>query len=289
MKAVPFIYHDPRSVEDALRLLASLENAKILAGGQSLMPMMNLRLAAPDHIVDINRVPELSGVRIAPDHVEIGAMTRQADLKASDELAAVAPVFRLALAHVGHIQTRARGTIGGSCCHLDPAAELPAICALLDAEFEAISPDGRRRIAARDWFRGYLESALDEREILGSIRFARWPKGHGAGFHEFARRRGDFAVAGAAALLACNAQQVVERAGIVVFGVEPAPVRLSHVEAALVGSRLDPSQIEAAAGAARALEDMGDTHVTPEYRSRIAGTVVARALQQAADTCGASA
>ncbi len=289
MKAAPFDYHVPRSVDEAVRLLASLDNAKLLAGGQSLMPMMNLRLAAPDHLVDINRLPGIAGVRISQDRIEIGAMTRQADLKSSAELLAAAPIFRAALAHVGHMQTRARGTIGGSCCHLDPAAELPALCALLDAEFEAIGPNGRRRIAARDWFRGYLESALDEREILVSIGLPRWPMGHGAGFHEFARRHGDFAIAGAAALLVRDATGKVQRAAVVAFGIEATPVRLAATEAALLGSAVGDAAIAAAVREVRTLDAMGDVHVSADYRRRIAGVAVERALRQAAETCGAAA
>ncbi|MFO1116048.1 MAG: xanthine dehydrogenase family protein subunit M [Beijerinckiaceae bacterium] len=288
MKAAPFAYHDPRTVEEAIRLLGELDNAKLLAGGQSLMPMMNLRLAAPDHIIDINRLPGVAGIDISPDRIRIGAMTRQADLKSSEDLFAVAPVFRAALTHVGHMQTRARGTIGGSCCHLDPAAELPALCALLDAEFEALGPCGSRRIAARDWFRGYLESALDEREILVAIDLPRWPKGHGCGFHEFARRHGDFAVAGAAALLSQDAGRKVQRAAIVVFGVEASPVRLAATEQAMLGRAIDDAAIAAAVDEARGLDAMGDVHVSPDYRRRIAGVAVARALRQAAANSGAT-
>ena len=286
MKASPFAYHAPTTVDDALGLLASLDNAKLLAGGQSLMPMMNLRLAAPDHVIDINRLPGLSQIRIDADRVEIGAMTRQADLKSSQALAAAAPVFRAALAHVGHVQTRARGTLGGSCCHLDPAAELPAICALLEAEFEAIGPHGRRMVAARDWFRGYLESALDERELLLAIRFRKWPDGHSCGFHEVARRHGDFAVAGAAALLSRAADGTVERAALVVFGAASSPVRLQAFEQALVGRHIDEAAIAEAAEAARGLDAMGDVHVSAAYRRRIAGVVAARALREAAGLNG---
>src|SRR6266700_285714 len=167
VKPAPFTYHDPRTSDDLIGLMAKLDNAKLLAGGQSLMPMLNLRLVAPDHLIYLNRIPELAGIRISPGQIEIGAMTRQADLQASADLASVAPVFRQALAHVGHIQTRSRGTIGGSCCHLDPAAELPALCALFDAEFDVIGPDGARIVPASDWFCGYLQSALDARALLG--------------------------------------------------------------------------------------------------------------------------
>lgn len=281
MKAPDFSYHDPRTLADLMSLLARLDDAKLLAGGQSLMAMLNLRLLAPEHVIDINRIPELAGIRVDGDTVEIGAMTRQADLLASDVLAQVAPIFRKALAHVGHVQTRSRGTIGGSCCHLDPAAEQPALCALLDAEFEIIGPDGARTVAAADWFQGYLQSALDERELLRAIRFRSWPQGHGAGFEEYARRRGDFAIAGAAALLDSAPDRSIRRAAIVVFGVEPSPVRLAKAEQALVGTQLDRATIELVMEEARALDAMSDAHVSADYRLHLAGVVTGRALSEA--------
>jgi len=281
VKAPDFSYHDPRTLADLMSLLARLDDAKLLAGGQSLMAMLNLRLLAPEHVIDINRIPELAGIRVDGDTVEIGAMTRQADLLASDVLAQVAPIFRKALAHVGHVQTRSRGTIGGSCCHLDPAAEQPALCALLDAEFEIIGPDGARTVAAADWFQGYLQSALDERELLRAIRFRSWPQGHGAGFEEYARRRGDFAIAGAAALLDSAPDRSIRRAAIVVFGVEPSPVRLAKAEQALVGTQLDRATIELVMEEARALDAMSDAHVSADYRLHLAGVVTGRALSEA--------
>ena len=281
MKPSAFAYHDPRSSDDLMALLARLDNAKLLAGGQSLMPMLNLRLVAPDHLIDINRIPELAGVRLSAERVEVGAMTRQADLLVSRDLASVAPVLAQALAHVGHVQTRSRGTIGGSCCHLDPAAELPAVCALLDAEFDVIGPNGARLVPASDWFQGYLQSALDEREILRAIRWRPWSRGHGHGFHEYARRHGDFAIAGAAALLEFTADRSIRRAAVVVFGVEPAPRRLRQTESALLGRQLDDDALAAAAEEARSLDAMSDVHVSAEYRRHIAGVVTRRALADA--------
>jgi carbon-monoxide dehydrogenase medium subunit len=281
VKAPDFSYHDPRTLADLMSLLARLDDAKLLAGGQSLMPMLNLRLLAPEHVIDINRIPELAGIHIEGDMVEIGAMTRQADLLASDTLAHTAPIFRKALAHVGHVQTRSRGTIGGSCCHLDPAAEQPALCALLDAEFDIIGPDGARTVPAAGWFQGYLQSALDERELLRAIRFRSWPQGHGAGFEEYARRRGDFAIAGAAALLDTAPDHSIRRVAIVVFGVAPSPVRLTKLEQALIGRPLDHAAIEMAVDEARALDAMSDAHVSADYRLHLAGVVTGRALSEA--------
>jgi aerobic carbon-monoxide dehydrogenase medium subunit len=281
VKAPDFSYHDPRTLAELMGLLADLDDTKLLAGGQSLMPMLNLRLLAPEHVIDINRIPELAGIRIEGDMVEIGAMTRQADLLASHELALIAPIFRKAMAHVGHVQTRSRGTIGGSCCHLDPAAEQPALCALLDAEFDVIGPDGVRIVPAAEWFQGYLQSALDERELLRAIRFRSWPRGHGAGFEEYARRRGDFASAGAAALLDTAADRSIRRAAIVLFGVEPSPVRLVKAEQMLLGRKLDHAAIEIAMDEARGLDAMSDAHVSTDYRLHLAGVVTQRALSRA--------
>jgi carbon-monoxide dehydrogenase medium subunit len=286
MKAPPFAYHDPHSRDELIGLLAKLENAKLLAGGQSLMPMLNFRVLAPDHLIDINRIPDLAGIRVAADTVELGAMTRQSDLQASAALAEVAPIVRDALAHVGHVQTRSRGTIGGSCCHLDPAAELPALCALLDAEFEVVGATGARVVEASGWFKGYLEPALEEREFLQSIRWRRWPAGHGYGFSEVARRRGDFAMAGAGALLELSADRSIRRAAIVVFGVEPSPVRLVEAERALIGQKASDDAFEQAMTAARRLDAMSDVHVSVEYRRHLAGVVMQRALREAARTSG---
>ena len=281
MKAPPFVYHDPRSRDDLIGLLAELGNAKLLAGGQSLVPMLNFRVVAPDHLIDINRIPDLAGIRISEDDVVLGAMTRQCDLQASADLAATAPIIREALAHVGHFQTRSRGTIGGSCCHLDPAAELPALCALFDAEFDVVGPNGARIVKAGDWFKGYLESALEEREYLQSIKLRRWPAGHGYGFSEYARRRGDFAIAGAGALLEFEDARV-RRAAIVVFGVEPAPVRLAEAEQKLVGQTFSETLLAEAAAQASTLDAMADVHVSAAYRRRLAAVVTRRALTEAA-------
>ncbi|GAC1335851.1 MAG: xanthine dehydrogenase family protein subunit M [Beijerinckiaceae bacterium] len=289
MKPAPFTYHDPRSRADLSGLLARLENAKLLAGGQSLMPMLNMRIVAPDHVIDLNKMPDMSGIKIAEDRIEIGAMTRQMDLHQSPEIAAHLPVMRDALDHVGHFQTRARGTIGGSCCHLDPAAELPAICALYDAEFVVSGPNGARTIAAPDWSQGFLQSALEDNEVLESIRLRPWPAGTAYGFCEYARRHGDFALAGAAALISAQGDGKIERAAIVVFGVASQPIRLADMEQKLIGARLDGEAIRAVADAARAIDAMSDAYVSADYRRRLAGIMVERALGAAAQRARPSA
>lgn len=281
MKPPPFQYHRPQTREELGALLASLDNAKILAGGQSLMPMLNLRVVAPEHLIDINRIPELAGIRETVDGIEIGAMTRQADVLSSPIIRDRLPLLARALEHVGHIQTRSRGTIGGSCCHLDPSAEQPAICAALDAEFIAIGPNGRRVIAAADWFQGLLQSSLDDQEFLEALRFRPWAKGHGYGFAEYARRHGDFAISGAAALLEVDDRSQITRAALLVFGVEPAPRRLYDAEAALIGQIIREIALTPIVDAARALDPMEDVHVTADYRRHLAGILIGRALREA--------
>jgi carbon-monoxide dehydrogenase medium subunit len=284
MKAPPFQYHRPQTREELGALLSGLDNAKILAGGQSLMPMLNLRVLAPDHLIDINRIPELSGIRETVDGIEIGAMTRQADVLSSPIVRARLPLLARALEHVGHIQTRSRGTIGGSCCHLDPSAEQPAMCAALEAEFVAAGPNGRRVVAAADWFHGLLQSALDDQEFLEVLRFRPWAKGHGCGFAEYARRHGDFAIAGAAALIEINGSSEITRAALLVFGVEPAPRRLHDAEATLIGQNTRDITLAPVVDAARALDPMEDTHVTADYRRHLAGVLIGRALREACST-----
>jgi aerobic carbon-monoxide dehydrogenase medium subunit len=284
MKPPPFRYHRPQTREELGALLASLDNAKILAGGQSLMPMLNLRVIAPDHLIDINRIPELAGIRETVDGIEIGAMTRQAEILSSPMIRNQLPLLARALEHVGHIQTRSRGTIGGSCCHLDPSAEQPAVCAALDAEFIATGPNGRRVIAAADWFKGLLQSSLDDQEFLEALRFRTWAKGHGYGFAEYARRHGDFAIAGAAALLEVDGGSRITRAALVLFGVEPSPRRLHEAEAALIGQMIPEIAFAPIVDAARALDPMEDVHVQADYRRHLAGVLIRRALRDACNT-----
>ncbi|KQW19133.1 hypothetical protein ASC80_16990 [Afipia sp. Root123D2] len=284
MKASPFQYHRPQTREELGALLARLENAKILAGGQSLMPMMNLRVIAPDHLIDINRIPDLAGIRETAEGIEIGAMTRQADVLVSPIVRSRLPLLARALEHVGHIQTRARGTIGGSCCHLDPSAEQPAMCAALDAEFIVSGPDGRRTIPAGEWFEGLLQSALGDQELLEGLRFKPWGKGHGHGFAEYARRHGDFAIAGGAALLEAGKDGRITRAALLSFGVESAPRRLPDAESSLIGQHIDSLDAKPAVAAARALDAMEDVQVTADYRRHLAGVLIGRALEEARTT-----
>jgi carbon-monoxide dehydrogenase medium subunit len=280
MKPAPFSYHDPRTLSEAIGLL-SLENAKLLAGGQSLVPMLNMRFAVPDHVIDLNRVTGLAGIKRKGGAIEIGAMTRQCDLETSAAMAESLPIFSEALKFVGHFQTRSRGTIGGSLCHLDPSAELPALCLLMDAEFTVSGAAGERIIQAENWFQGFMQPAAGPGEILTSIRIEPWEPAHGYGFREFSRRHGDFAISGAAALLALSPQGRIERAAITVFGVEVNPRRLSEAEKALTGGEASQASLRKAASAVEALNAMEDATASAGYRRRTGAVMVQRALEMA--------
>jgi carbon-monoxide dehydrogenase medium subunit len=282
MKAPAFTYHDPRSLSDLKGLLGSLENVRMLAGGQSLMPMLNMRFVIPDHVVDLNKIPELTGIRETAAGIEIGAMTRQRAIERDPIVKAKAPVFVEALSHVGHIQTRSRGTFGGSLCHLDPASEQPGIAALYDADLSVTGPRGDRTIAMNDWGLGYMTPALEPDEALIKITLKTWKESHGHGFAEFARRHGDYAIVACAALLALDGSGKVSRAAISIVGVDVKPVRLEAAERALVGHAPDANAIAAAAEIARGLECLSDAHVAADYRQRLAGVMTKRALEAAA-------
>jgi carbon-monoxide dehydrogenase medium subunit len=286
MKPAPFDYHTPHSLEEATGLLASLENAKVLAGGQSLVAMMNFRYVIVDHLVDLGGVAALSGISVANGVMRIGAMTRQRDLEFSAEVKQYCPIMHEALLHVGHRQTRNRGTIGGSLAHSDPAAELPAICLLYDAEIEIAGRRGTGRVSMRDFGLGFMTTALQPDEILTAVELKLWPAGHGYGFQEFARRHGDFALAGAAALIEVAADQTVRRAAVALFGVATSPVRLDAAEARLTGKRLDMAAITAAAAQAGAVEPIEDIHAGADYRRHLARVLTRRALVDAARRAG---
>ncbi|MBV1705917.1 MAG: FAD binding domain-containing protein [Hyphomicrobiales bacterium] len=281
MKAAPFHFHQPATLAELAGLLTSLSNARILAGGQSLVAMLNLRLVTPDHLVDINKIADLATLRQTGGTIEIGAMVRQHTLLHAPLIAQHLPVLVEALGHVGHMQTRSRGTIGGSCCHLDPSAELPAMCALLDAAFTVNGARGRRIVPASDWFAGLMQAALAEDEFLESISITPWSGKHGYGFAEYARRHGDYAIVGAGALLEADGEGTIKRAALVLFGCDTAPQRLPQAEAALVGTRAANIDFAGLAAAARAQEMMSDAQVTAAYRARLAGIMMHRAVKAA--------
>jgi carbon-monoxide dehydrogenase medium subunit len=283
VKPSAFDYHAPSSAEEAVALLAELgEGAKVLAGGQSLVPMLSLRLAAFDHLVDVGRIGELAGVHVAADGVTVGAGTTQATIEASAEVAAAVPLLARATPLIGHFQIRSRGTLGGSLAHADPAAEYPAVALAMDAEMEVVSPRGPRRLAAADFFTGFWSTALEPDELLVGVRWPVWSGRCGFAVREFARRHGDFAVAGAAVAVELGADDRVERCSISLIGMGSTPVRASGAEAAVVGESAPLDADEVGAMAVADLDGIpSDLHGSAAYRVRVGAAIVARSWEDA--------
>ena len=277
-----FEYHRPTSLEQAAALLAENEEAKLLAGGQSLMPMLNMRFVLPDHVVDLNRVAGLSYIKETAGALEIGAMTRQRDIEFSDLVKAKCPLMHQAIMHIGHRQTRNRGTIGGSLCHLDPAAELVSVAAAHDATVTVAGPNGQREIAFKDFPAGYLTPAIELNEIVTAIRVPLWPAGHKAAFIEFSRRHGDFAIVSAAALLQIDGGKI-KRASVTIGGVAVAPIRAAEVEQAITGQAPSQDLFAKACESCRSFEALADIHASSDYRQHLAAVLSRRALEKA---CG---
>ena len=289
MKPPRFSYHDPQSVADTVGLLGRLENARVLAGGQSLMPMLNMRYVLPDHLIDINKVPELAYLREAGGALEVGAMTRQRDLEFSDLVKKRLPIMHEAILQVGHRQTRNRGTVGGSLCHLDPSAELVSLAAALDATISVASAKGKRDIAFADFPQGYMSPGIEPDEMVTGARFPLWPDGHGYAFVEFSRRHGDFAIVSAAALLEEDASGRIKRASVTIGGVGPAPVRARAVEQAITGQSASEALFRQACESCRSIEAMSDVHAPAEYRQHLAAVLSRRALEKAHTRVGGKA
>jgi carbon-monoxide dehydrogenase medium subunit len=282
LKPAPFVYHDPRSVSEALGLLASCENARVLAGGQSLMPMMNFRYAMPDHVIDINRIHELARMRFEDGALHAGAMVRQRDIELSAEMAERCPLIQEALAHVGHRQTRNRGTLGGSLCHLDPSAELVNVTMLLDGVLHAASRRGERDIPASKFAAAYMTTSLDPDELLAGLSLPLPARGEGYAFVEFARRHGDFAIVACSALLGLSRDGSIASARLAISGLSHAPVRPAAIERALAGQSPAAATFKSAAAEAAKLEAVGDAYVSAEYRQHLARVLTYRALARAA-------
>ena len=281
MKPPPFSYHDPSSIGEVITLLGSLENPKLLAGGQSLMPMLNMRYVMPDHVIDLNKVDGLSYIEESGGTISIGGMTRQRDLEYSDVIKAKCPLMHDALLQVGHRQTRNRGTIGGSLSHLDPAAELPSVCAAHDAIIVVQGPNGEREIPFSDFPVAYMTPATEMDELLTGIKIPTWAEGHGYAFVEFARRHGDFAITSAAALLEVGGDGSITRASLTVGGVGATPVRMSEVEQALIGQSGDEEKLRELCEACREIDALGDVYASSEYRQHLATVMSRRALVKA--------
>ncbi|MEE2954859.1 MAG: xanthine dehydrogenase family protein subunit M [Pseudomonadota bacterium] len=281
MKPPPFSYHDPTSVQEVVALLGNLENAKVLAGGQSLMPMLNMRYVLPDHIIDLNKVEGLSFIREAENAIQIGAMTRQRELEFSEIIKKKCPLMYEAIFQIGHRQTRNRGTIGGSLSHLDPAAELASVCSALDAVIVATGENGSKEIPFFDFPVAYMTPALELDEIVTEIRMPVWPEGHGYAFVEFARRHGDFAITSAAVLLEVDVDGKISRSSVTIGGVAAAPVRMTEIETSLIGLVPNEEKFREICEVCRGIEALGDVYASTEYRQHLATVLSRRALVKA--------
>ena len=288
MKLPPFEYACPTSVAEAVALIAAHDGeAKPLAGGQSLVPMLAFRVAAPTLIVDLRKLGELRDIRIGEDGVALGAMVRWRDILDDARLRAAHPLLVEAVGHVAHYQIRNRGTVGGSLAHADPAAELPGIAVTCEAEIAVTGKAGTRTIKAADFFTGALTTALKADEIITALRLPPWPTARRYGFVEFARRSGDFALAAAALFYDADAGGRARNAHVGVIGVADRPLRLAAVEAVLNGNVVDEATIaQAGAAASAAVDPPDDIHASGAYRRALVGTLVERALTSAAKLRG---
>ena len=284
MKLPPFDYACPTTLPEAIQLLVARDgDAKAIAGGQSLVPMLAFRLAQPTLLVDLRKLPDLRGIRISAKGVTLGAMVRWRDIEDDERLDTAHPLLKAAIAHVAHYQVRNRGTVGGSLAHADPAAEMPGIALTCDAEIAVVGTSGARVIQAADFFQGALTTALTPDEIIVEIRLPAWPAGRRWGFEEFARRRGDFAMAAAAVFYDQDGSGKAHNAHVGVIGVADRPLRLPPVEDVLNRRAIDAAIIaKAEAAASAAVDPQDDIHASAAYRRALVGTLVERALKRAA-------
>lgn len=282
MKPPVFEYERARTLDEAFALLGRYgPEGKILAGGQSLIPVMKLRLMRPAALIDINRVPDLGYTRAADGHLAFGALARLSDLE-RETVRTHAPILAAAARHIGHTAIRHRGTVCGSLAHADPAAELPVLALALEAELRVSGPSGQRSLRAEDFFRSYFETALETGEILTEARFPALAPGVGWSFDELARRHGDFALASAACVIEPGRDGTIARARIALGSVADRPIRAREAEATLAGAAPSPAKFEAAARAAVAnLEPPSDVHGSSTYRRRLAQVLVERGLAEA--------
>ena len=284
MKPAKFDYYAPTELKEALDLLRQHgDEAKILAGGQSLVPMMNMRLARPAVVIDINRITSLDYLERAEDGgLKIGALTRQRTLERSSLVAEVNPLISEVVPYIGHFQIRNRGTVGGSIVHADPAAELPALCSLFQAQVVVGSSEGERVLTAEELYLTYFTTALEPTEMLTEVRFPALSPDWGWGFQEVARRHGDFAMVGALVLLQLNGDGTCRSVKITLFGVDGTPVRAVEAEEMLVGRRPDQGALEEMAGlVSEGLDPESDIHASAQYRKEVGGVLARRALTSA--------
>jgi aerobic carbon-monoxide dehydrogenase medium subunit len=281
VKAAPFEYHAPETLDEVLALLTEFgDDAKVLAGGQSLVPMLALRLARFGHLIDLNRIPALRYVAVAGGATRVGAMTTQATIGGSRELRCRVPLLPGATAHIGHFQIRNRGTIGGSLSHADPSAEYPAVAVALDAEIGLASTRGARTVSAADFFTGSFTTAAEPDEVLTEVRFAHRPQG--CAVVELARRHGDFAIAGVACAVELDSAERIQHLRLGLFGVAPTPVRATAAEQAAAGTaagEIDPVAVGHAAMSG--ISCVSDVHADAGYRKRVAAHLAGQAVRQA--------
>jgi len=284
MKPAPFEYHAPDSAKEAVDLLAELgDGAKVIAGGQSLVPVLAMRLAVFDHLIDIRRIEALRGIEERGDSVWIGAGTTEAEIGRSELIASRLPLLSRATPLIGHFQIRSRGTIGGSLAHADAAAEYPAVALALGATIEALSPRGQRTIPAAEFFTGIWTTALEPDELLTGVSFPAATERQGFAIEEFTRRSGDFAVAGAAVAVGLDPGGRVSQTGIGLFGLGPTALRAAAAEASALG--IPASDINIAEIGRAAVADLdavpSDLHGTAGYRKKVGAAMVTRAWEKA--------
>lgn len=283
MKPALFDYYRAESMDEATALLSEYgDDSKIIAGGQSLIPAMNFRLATPKVLIDISNIENRNQIQNDISSIKVAGTTLQRVLEQSKAVQEDIPVLYEAIRNIGHVQIRNRGTVGGSIAHADPASELPAISLLLDAEYEIKSKSKKYNIAAEDFFITYMTTSLQPDEILSGIHFKKPPKNSGWGFHEIARRAGDFALAGSAAVIGLDANGKCTHARIALFGVAPTPVRAKEAENLLIGQSYSLELLKEVAEKVNLVVDPeGDVHVTAEYRRKVAGVLALRSLEDA--------
>ena len=283
MYPAAFEYHTPGSVQEALGLLGKLDDAKILAGGHSLVPMMKLRLAQPKHLIDLRKVPGLSGIKEEGNTIVIGAMTTHWEVESSKLLQAKCPVLADTAKIIGDPAVRNKGTIGGSLAHADPAADMPATVIALGAELVCQGSKNKRTVKVDDWFQGLMATALGEDELLVEVRVPALTPGTGSAYMKFAHPASRFAIVGAAAVITVDKQGTCTKAGVGITGAGTKAVRAKGVEAGLVGKRLDAATVEAAAQkAAEGVDVQADLQGSVEYKAHLCRVFARRAIEAAA-------
>ena len=290
MKPPPFTYRAPNSLDEALALKAEFAgDSAVLAGGQSLIPLLNFRLARPSVVIDLRSVPGLASIGARANQLAVGAMVRQRDVELSDVALKACPLVPEALAYVGHVTVRNRGTVGGSVAHADAAAELPTALLALDGEVEARGPAGSRSIAAEDLFAFHFTTTLEPDELITEVRFTALKPRSGWAFVEFARRHGDFALAGVCAVVRLSARGEAEHVRLSLGGVSSTPRRALDSERIMLGSRLEDAAIASAAAEAEKLVDTGVAEAGQlRHRRRVVGALTRRALRRARERAEAT-